>query len=145
MSDDEKPADDLRAKTALAVATHALERALEAPAERDALARRKRNKRIAQIAIGALVGGGLLGLMLHYWYWSLLLGVLGVAGLYGRRRWRARRESRKKLEAAAPREARAARAARAPKVRVAPEPPPAEELDSSVDDELAELKARLKR
>ena len=139
MSDDEKPADDLRAKAALAVATHALERALEAPAERDALARRKRNKRIAQIAIGALVVVGLLGLMLHYWYWSLLLGVVCVAGLYGRRRWRARRQSRKKLEAAAPREARA------PKVRIAPEPARAEELDASVDEDLAELKARLKR
>jgi hypothetical protein len=138
--DDDKLSDDLRAKAALAVAKHAFERALEDPAEKDALAKRKRNKRIAQIAIGALVVVGVLGLMLHYWYWSLLLGVVGVAGLYVRRRWRARSASRKKeLEATPPREALA------PKVRIEPEAEPAEDSDASIDDDLAELKARLKR
>ncbi len=145
MSDDDKLSDDLRAKAALAVAKQAFERALEDPAERDALAKRKRNKRIAQIAIGALVVVGLLGLMLHYWYWSLLLGVVGVAGLYGRHRWRARRTSKKKqIEAAAPREALAPK-----KVRVEPEITPVEHApedeDAAIDDDLAELKARLKR
>lgn len=139
MSDGEKTSDDLRAKAALAVAKHALESALVDPAEKDALARRKRNKRIAQIAIGALVVVGLLGLMLHYWYWSLLLGLVGAAGLYGRRRWRARRAARKELAAAAPREAPA------PKVRIEPEAAPAEDADASIDEDLAELKARLKR
>jgi hypothetical protein len=76
--------------------------------------------------------------MLHYWYWSLLLGLVGVAGLYGRRRWRARRASKKRVEAAAPREAPAL-------VRVEAEAAPAEEMDASIDEDLAELKARLKR
>ncbi|HEY1960634.1 MAG TPA: hypothetical protein VGH28_33715 [Polyangiaceae bacterium] len=139
MSDAEKPTDELRAKAAFALAKHAAERALADPAEQDALSKRKRNKRIAQIAIGALVVVGLLGLMLHYWYWSLLLGFVGVAGLYVRRRWRARRASRKKIEVTAPREAPAL------KVRIEPEPAPVEDADASIDDDLAELKARLKR
>ena len=139
MSDDEKPLEDLRAKAAFAMAKHAFEGALEDPAEKNALARKKRNKRIALVAIGLLVAVGLLGLMLHYWYWSLLLGVVGGAGLYGRHRWRARRAERKKLRAPAPREAPAAR------VRVEPAAVSAEEQDASIEDDLAELKARIKR
>jgi len=139
MSDDEKPVDDLRAKAALAMARHAFESALEDPAEKDALARKKRNKRIALVAIGLLVAVGLLGLMLHYWYWSLLLGAVGAAALYGRHRWRARRGSRKKIEAAPAKEK--------PKARIAaPEPARIEEPpDAAIDEDLAELKARLKR
>lgn len=135
MSDDEKPVDDLRAKAALAMAKHAFESALEDPAEKDARARKKRNKRIALVAIGLLVAVGLLGLMLHYWYWSLLLGALGAVGLYARHRWRARRASQKKIPAAPQ------------KVRIAaPEPARIEEPpDAAIDEDLAELKARLKR
>jgi Flp pilus assembly protein TadB len=150
VSDVGKPADDLGTKAAFAVAKHAAERALEDAlltdeerakrrAEQDALAKRKRNKRIALVAIGSLLVIGLIGLMLHYWYWSLLLGLAGVAGLYGRHRWRARRAARKKPEVAAAREAPALRA------RIEQEPARVADLDSSVEDDLAELKARLKR
>ena len=132
----EEPADDLRAKAAFAVAKHAVDRALDG-GESDAVARRKRNRRIALVAIGALVVVGLIGLMLHYWYWSLLLGLVGAAGLYARRRWRARRAARKKPDSIAKREA--------PKVRVEVEAPPAQEDDASIDDDLAELKSRMKR
>ena len=143
MSDDEKLGDDLRAKAAFALAKRAMSDALlgdEERAKRDALAKSKRTKRIVQIAIGALVVVGLIGLMLHYWYWSLLLGLVGVAGFYARHRWRARREARKKGEPAPPREIAAPK-----RVRVEAPPAPVEVADSSIDDDLAELKARMKR
>ena len=153
MSDD-KPTDDLRAKAAFAVAKHAVERALDDAmlsdedrakrrAEETSLARSKRNKRIAVGVIGALLVIGLIGLILNYWYWALLLGLVGAAGWYARHRWRARAASRKKLEpatTAAPREAPAR------KVRVEPRAAPvAEPSDESIDDDLAELKSRMKR
>jgi Flp pilus assembly protein TadB len=149
MSDAEKPGDDLRANAALAVAKHAAERALEDAlltdderakrrAEQDALARRKRTTRIALVAIGALLVVGLVGLMFHYWYWSLLLGLVGVAGLYGRHRLRGRRARREKqrIEQAADAQ---------PKARIAPAAESIEAPDSSIEDDLAELKARMKR
>jgi len=139
-------------KSAFAAAKQAAERALDDAllsdeerqkrrAAEGALARRKRNVRIARVAVGSLLAVGLVGLMLHYWYWALLLGLVGVAALYGRHRWRARRASRAKPEAAAPREAPVVKA------RVAPDPVRVEDpvADASVDDDLAELKARLKR
>ena len=134
--------DDLRAKAAFALAKRALDDATlsdEQRAKKDALAKRKRTKRIVQVAIGGLVVVGLIGLMLHYWYWSLLLGLVGAAALYGRHRWRARRALKKKPDAVAALEAPAA------KVRVEPEAAPAEDLDASIDEDLAELKARLKK
>jgi len=148
MSDDEKPAGDLRAKAALALAKRALDDALlsdderaKRRAEESALSKRNRTKRIAQIVIGALIVVGLIGLMLNYWYWALLLGLVGVAGFYVRHRWRARRAARKKPEPIAPREIAA------PKKRVKIESPPApiEVPEESIDDDLAELKARMKR
>ena len=51
--------------------------------------------------IGGLIVIGLVGLIINYWYWALLLGLLGAAGWYVRRRWRARRTTPKKLEPAA--------------------------------------------
>jgi len=154
---DDKATDDLRAKAAFAVAKHAVERALDDAmlsneertkkrAEESSLARSKRNKRIAIGIIGLLLLIGVIGLVLNYWYWALLLGVVGAAGWYARRRWRARggaakkKVERKKVEPAALREAPAR------KVRVEPRPAPiAEPSDESIDDDLAELKARMKR
>lgn len=147
MSDLEKTARELGTKTAFAAAKDAAERALEDAmlteeervrrrAEQDALARRTRNKRIVQIAIGSLLVIGVIGLLLHYWYWALLLGLVGATGLYGRHRWRKRRAARPKSEPAA---------LEAPRVRVEPAAPPVEEADASVEDELAALKARVKR
>lgn len=156
MSDREKSVDELQAKAAFAVAKHAAERALgdallgdEERAKRrtteHALSRRKRSTRIALVAVGLLLVVGLVGLMLHYWYWALLLGFVGVGGLYGRHRWRARRASReRKPEVAAAREAPAVKTRIAPEPRLAPAP--AAEIDeASIDDDLAELKARMKK
>lgn len=156
--------EDPRAKAAFAVAKHAVERALDDAmlsdeerakrrAEETALARGNRNKRIAQIVIGGLIVIGLIGLILNYWYWALLLGVVGAGGWYLRRRWRARRAERKKEPKQATRsrdakpEPAALREAPARK-RVKIEEParaPAEVSDESIDEDLAELKARMKR
>ena len=155
MSDD-KATDDLRAKAAFAVAKHAVERALDDAmlsdeertkkrAEESSLARSKRNKRIAIGIIGLLLLIGVIGLVLNYWYWALLLGVVGAAGWYARRRWRARGAAKKKVERKKV-EPAAIREAPARKVRVEPRPAPiAEPSDESIDDDLAELKARMKR
>jgi hypothetical protein len=154
--DDEKLTDDVRAKAAFAVAKHAVERALDDAmlsdedrakkrAEETSLARSKRNKRIAIGVIGGLLVIGVIGLMINYWYWALLLGLVGAAGWYARRRWRARSTSRKKPDEPVAK-AKAPSEAPARKVRV--EPPPArieEPSDESIDDDLAALKARMKR
>ena len=130
MSDDDKSVDELRAKAALAVAKHAAQQALPPSTWK---------KRIIQVAIGSLVAVGLLGLMFHFWYWSLLLGFVGVAGLYGRHRWRTRRALRERSKAP---EAPTLKA----RIEEVATPAPAEEADdASVDDDLAALKARLKR
>ena len=152
VSDDDRT-DDLRAKAAFAVAKHAVERALDDAmlsdedrakrrADEAGLARSKRNKRIAVGVVGVLLLIGVIGLMLNYWYWALLLGLVGAGAWYARSRWRARRASRKKkIEPAPPREAPAR------KVRVEPRPaaPLPEPSDESIEDDLAELKARMKR
>ena len=155
--------DDLRAKAAFAVAKHAVERALDDAmlsdeerakrrAEQDALARGKRNKRIAQIVIGGLLVIGLIGLILNYWYWALLLGFVGAGGWYVRRRWRARRAERKKEpKKETKKEPEPAALPEAPTRKrvkiVEPEPAPAaaEISESSIDEDIAELKARMKR
>ncbi len=155
MSEDEK--NDLRAKAAFAVAKHAVERAIDDAmlseeerakrrTEETSLARSKRNKRIALGVIGALLLIGLVGLVLNYWYWALLLGLLGAAGWYARRRWRARATSRKKIVPTAPRHIEGEAPAPARKVRVEQGPAPiAEPSDESIDDDLAELKSRMRR
>jgi hypothetical protein len=134
-SRDDKLADEAGAKVALAIAKTAAARALE-----EGLDRRKRNKRIVVAVIGLLVAVGLIGLLLHYWYWSLLLGLVGAAALYGRHRWRASRARRLKPEEVAAHELPPK------KVRIDPAPsPPTVNEEEGVDEELAELKARLKR
>lgn len=150
MSDLEKATRELGTRAAFAAAKNAAERALdeallsdeeraERRAEQDALARRKRTKRIAQVAIGSLLVVGLVGLMIHYWYWALLLGVVGALGVYARHRWRKRK--RKKLEAPRVR----AEPVEAPvQARIAPPAASVEEPDASIEEDLAALKARIK-
>ena len=151
MSDLEKATRELGTKAAFAAAKRALDDALlsdeereKRRAEQDALARRKRRKRIAQVAIGALLVVGLVGLMLHYWYWALLLGFISALGLYVRHRFRNR--ARKKPEAARVRaEPLEARVEAPVKARIAPPAASVEEPDSSIEDDLAALKARIKK
>ena len=149
-------ADDPRAKAAFAVAKHAVERALDdamlsdeerakRSAEEAALARGNRNKRIAQIVIGGLILIGLIGLILNYWYWALLLGLVGAGGWYLRRRWRARKKTKPEKSKPEPAALREAPARKRVKIEPKPEPEAAEIPEESIDEDLAELKARLKR
>lgn len=141
--------DDLTAKAALIAARGAVKSALsdamsseaereQRKAEEAAQAKRKRRKLIAFGVVGLLLALGVVGLVVSYWQWFLLLGLVGLAALYGRHRWRKRREA-KRSEAPA----RPAQALRVPaKPAELPEPaiaPPEE----SVEDELAALKARV--
>jgi hypothetical protein len=148
--------DDVRAKAAFAVAKRAVEGALddalmsdEERAKKDALAKSQRTKRIAQIVIGGLIVIGLIGLIINYWYWALLLGFLGAGGWYLRRRWRARASRKKESSKKESKPVAALRApVQAPKKKVRVEPQKVEPLEipeASIDDDLAELKARMKR
>lgn len=152
MTDRKKSADELGAKVAFQAAKNAAGRALENAlstdeerAQRTAaqaeVARRRRNKRIALGVVGLLLVLGAIGLALHFWYWFLLLGLIGLAGLYGRHRWRRGRAARKKatqLAAQAP-----AKQTRAEPPSLAAQVVTPEHADASIEDELAELKARV--
>ncbi len=157
MSDLKKSAGELGAKAAFDAAKDTAKRALDdamatdeeraaRKAEEDQRAKRRRTQRLVMVILGLLIVIGLIGLALRYWYWLLLLGLLGISALYARHRWRKRR--------AAPRErvpepaARLAPPRKEPlalpeprRARDVPEQPPG----PSVEDELAALKARLKK
>ena len=157
MVDLKKATDELTAKAAFEAAKNAATRAIEdatstdeeraeREAERAALAKRKRTKLIALGAVGLLLALGVIGLVIGYWHWFLLAGLVGLVALYGRHRWRQRRSAKKGLEAEPPRAARRApERLPAPAARVAPATKAAsDEPDESIEDELAALKARLK-
>ena len=146
----------------------------DAKATKDAPSSKSRRWKIAIIAVLVLaLGIGVIGLMISYWQWFLAAGFLGLAGLYGYYRWR-RRKRDAKAEAKTEVEAEAApRAAKeAPKARVVPEEDQdavalqalerekaarerarqAEaarearaQVEAEVDEELAAMKARLKK
>jgi hypothetical protein len=145
----------------------------EAPekgAPKDEKSSKSRRWKIAIIAVLVLaLGIGLVGLMISYWQWFLAAGVVGLATLYGYYRWRRRkRDTKTEAEAEAP--ARAAK--EEPKARVAPLEDQDEvalralerekaarerarqaeaarearaQVEQEVDDELAAMKARLKK
>ncbi len=167
MSDLKKSANEMTAKTAFSAAKDAAERALDdaLSTEEERAARkaeeaeaksRRRKKQLALAIVGLLIVLGVIGLVLRYWYWFLLLGVVGLVALYGRHRWRKYRAAKKapaaeEAEAAVVakvevREVREVRETRdAPRKR-APLPPVEPEVDAqAIEDELAALKARVKK
>ena len=156
-----KSAEEITARAAFGAAKEAAERALddallseEERATRDAeeaqVKSRRRKRRLALIVVGVLIVLGVIGLVLRYWYWFLLLGVVGLLALYGRhrfRKWRgARKEGKAVIETTgteAPPSVRVEEPAPAP--RTPPRRLPAPEPGPSIEDELAELKARVKK
>jgi len=177
MADLKKIADDLTTKAALEAGKGAAKRAIEdllssdsssseeerakKDAEEAALAKRKRTKYIAFGVVGLLLALGVIGMVVSYWQWFFLFGLMGLAALYGRYRWRKRRagkdeeeaeekvaakkvepeskvlriddgEARRNASEDRARDARAMQEARA-------------EEEQAIDDELAAMKARLKK
>jgi Flp pilus assembly protein TadB len=144
-------ADDLTAKAALAAAKGAMQNALteamssederkQRKAEQAALAKRRRTKLIVFGVVGLLLALGVIGLVVSYWQWFLLLGVLGLAALYGRHRWRKRRDAKHPDEAKAPRPVAVLGLTDGTPDRVTEST--SADATESVEDELAALKAR---
>jgi hypothetical protein len=128
---------------------------------------RRRWKLIALVVLGLFLLVGLIGLLLNYWFYFLAAGVLGVGGLVGwsrlKKRIGARKPSKDRKEIAkedspAPESVRVRLASReaaptAPKTATrADADAEAQALaearatrEHEVDDELAAMKARLKR
>jgi hypothetical protein len=170
VTDFNKLAQDATARAALAAGKDAAKRAVddllsdgktgEENAQSAAAKKAKRWRLIAISVLGAFVVIGLVGLLLNYWYWFLAIGLLGIAGLYARHRLRRR------LAEKAP--ATTAQSAPTDQKRIAPklvseQLRPSEETRSEVaarsraqaearalaeqevDEELAAMKARLKK
>ncbi len=164
MSDDlKRVADDLKTDAMLAAGKSVTKRALaglvssdEERAEEAAVKKRKRTKLLIFGIIGLFVVLGVIGMVVNYWQWFLLAGLVGLAMLYGRYRWRKRRE---RVDAPAP---NAAADAEPPVAKLPPEAPnPALEKEQrareaaareaqtqaeaqAIDEELAALKQRFK-
>ena len=142
----------------------------EEKAERAAVETRdskgRRWKLVAIAVLGLFLIVGVIGLVLNYWQWFLAAGVLGLVGLYAW--WRMRRRLGKKAEPAVETVAPARVATESPKERLrAPDPAEAAEAqarakearearakelaearaqsEAEVDEELAAMKARLKK
>lgn len=164
MADPKKVVDDLTAKAALGAGRDAARRAIEdllstdeekeqREAERAAESKRRRKKLIAWVVVGAILAIGLVGMMIHYWQWFILLGLLGLGGLYGwhRLRKRFRQRERAEDEQRPALEAKKVRLPEAEPPRVEPVRQAAQREQTrvaerqEVDEELAELKARLKK
>ncbi len=137
VADLDKLSDALTSKAAAAAGRRAAERAIDdllstddERAEREkaraAASTSRRNKLILYGVIGLLLVVGVIGMVLNYWHWFILAGLLGLAGLYLWRRFAKRQK--------------AAPDAPAETVRIAePAPPPAQ---TAADDAAAE-RARL--
>lgn len=174
MSDLERLADEAATKAALSVGRDAAKRAVHQLLDGDASAseapksgapKARRWKLLAGVLLGLCLFVGVVGMVLNYWVWFLGAGVLGFAGLYGWWKLRARLGAAK---LSAPPEAKAtALPTRSRGVRVATDPEttaptPAERRaeveararalaearateEQQVEDELAALKARIKK
>ncbi|MFO0619175.1 MAG: hypothetical protein U0414_41685 [Polyangiaceae bacterium] len=84
-------ADDITTKAAIAAGRRAVKRAADdlllsddekaaRTAEEERAAKSRRWKWIAGLILAVVLVIGVVGLVLSYWYWFLLAGVLGVAG-----------------------------------------------------------------
>ncbi len=170
MSDLKDVTDDLTSQAAIAAGRSAAKRAIEnvlssdeeraeKEAEQTALAKRRRTKLVVYSVVGLLLVLGVVGMVLSYWQWFFLLGLIMLGALYGRYRWRKSRArgSDEDTEAIAGEKQPA-------KTRVAPSLPEkrvsdeeskrartaaaAEQAaadDLEIEREMAELKARLKK
>jgi hypothetical protein len=180
MEDLKQVADDLVAKAALSRAKDSAERALEdlvasdedkaqRETERAAKSKSRRTKLIIYGVVGLLVVVGILGMVVSYWQWFLLAGLVGLMGLYGWHRLR-KRLKRKDGQDEAASAAKVERTADEPRARLAtPREPEADEAlvrearlreerarqvarehaaaseAQEIEDELAQMKARLKK
>ena len=171
MTDFKKLAEDATARAALAAGKDAAKRAVdgllsegsEANAQSAEAKKTRRWKLIAISILSVCVIVGFIGLLLNYWYWFLAIGLLGIAGLYARHRLRRRLAEKPAAPATAVTEPVA-------KKRIAANPigsdSPSADLENAraiatarskaqvearaiaeqeVDEELAAMKARLKK
>lgn len=159
MADLDKDAAELTTKATFRAARDAASKAIddalltdEERAQRKAVevadAKRKRSKTIAIGVVGLLLVLGIIGLVVSYWQWFLLAGLVGLGALYARYRWRKRRGEKKLRVSDASSATRSAppRKAVSPPARVAPAPEPMTQKDEqSIEEELAALKARVKK
>lgn len=182
MSDLEQLAKDATTRAALSAGKDAAKRAEravgslladeEAPAKDESEKKSRNYKIIAVVVLGLFAVIGIVGLLLSYWYWFLVAGVVGLAGLIGYSRLKSRLGKAKASKQVASREVAASDAAepalepaRTARVAIDDEPkkPSQAELraaaeakakaiaeaeairEQEVDDELAAMKARLKK
>jgi len=97
-SEHQKPTDDIATSVALAMGKDAARRAVdgllssdeERAREDGAKSKSRRNKLIVYGILALLVLVGVAGMMLRFWPWFLLLGLIGFVGLYGWSRIRKR-------------------------------------------------------
>jgi len=128
-------------------------------AEKAETSKKRRTKLIIFAVLALFVVIGVLGLLMSYWHWFLAAGLLGLGGIYARWRWkryRAAKLEEKDESEEAPTRARVAEpepiaetAARSDAEQQARDAlARAEALaaeEASLDDELAALKARIKK
>jgi hypothetical protein len=164
VSERDKSVEDAAARAVLAMGKEAARRAVDGAlsegeepvadeAERARASKRRRWKLIAIGVLALFLVVGVVGMLISYWQYFLLAGLVGIAGLFGWWRVRRRLAERKKnrIEVAAP------IVEQAPKVQVRAAETQDSERDAralaeaeavreqSIEDELAELKARVKR
>lgn len=181
MADLKRLAEDATTRAAIAAGKDAAKRALddiilsdEEKAKRETekaeVQKSRRWKYIALGVLGLCLVVGVIGLVLSYWQYFLLAGLLGAGALYGWWRFRKSRSAAKEAKEAAVEAAAkpAAIKAKAEPVRVVEEPEvdlaaqraaaaqeareraeaqreARAEAERQIDDELAEMKARLKK
>jgi Flp pilus assembly protein TadB len=158
MADLDKITDELASKAVVAATKDAAKRTVEdllatdeeraeREAERAASSKSRRNKLIIYGVLGSLLVVGLVGMVLNYWYWFILLGVAGLAGVYAWRKLikhRAAKKARIEEPIEAPAKKHIADAdARAGEARALAEAEVEEE--QQIEDELAAMKARIRK
>ncbi len=172
MNELERLTHDAAAKAALTVGKDAAKQAVErlldgeaSPADKKDASKSRRWKVIALAVLGLCLFLGLVGMVLNYWVWFFGAGVVGLAGLYGYYRLRKRlgRPKEGLAEGEPPSQARQALRVAAPVEEPKPAEPTPEarraeakararameearaQQEQQVEDELAALKARMKK